>query len=133
MPIFDTCTSHIPVHFRNLSILGTCPCRTPVYFRRLLKPHTPLYFRHLLQPHISTPAQAHPPADSCDLSLVHAGLCDDVREGAPWQVLHHHPQLLANQETEMVFSVFTLYTKTTTTKTYHTIRTTRAIKYISSM
>ena len=37
-------------------------------------------------------------AHSGDLLLVHAGVGDDVRQRSAFQVLHHHPQLVSNQE-----------------------------------
>lgn len=42
----------------------------------------------------------HLPAHGGDLSLVHAGLCHDIGQGASCQVLHHHPELFSYKVTE---------------------------------
>lgn len=42
----------------------------------------------------------HLPAHGGDLSLVHAGLCHHIGQGASCQVLHHHPELLSYEVTE---------------------------------
>lgn len=39
-------------------------------------------------------------ADSSNLSLIHAGLRDHIRQRPAGQVLHHHKQLLSHQETD---------------------------------
>lgn len=39
------------------------------------------------------------PAHGSDLSLVHAGLRHNIREGASCQVLHHHPELFSYKVT----------------------------------
>ena len=41
---------------------------------------------------------AHLSADSCDLSLVHDGLGDDVGEGPAGEVLHDDPEVVFHHE-----------------------------------
>ena len=42
-------------------------------------------------------------ANGGDLLFVHAGVSDDIRQSAAFQVLHHDPQLVADQETVVHF------------------------------